>query len=153
MKKIVWLMIIVLAVALTGCAADIKKHNDMVQQANRDRQEHMATALSNAKTSEAVVAMSILFAVGAGQQTFVKPDTPLDYMRASLPIANLFMQGFQLYKTADKAQPTYNLEGAGNTMYVTNEKNSRNTSTLNRDSFNTHSEDFWQAGNTIGDAF
>ena len=74
-----------------GCAKSQEGVNHLIAEQNKATQMHMTTALANARTSEAVVAMSILFAVNAGQQKFYRDDTALDYFRAFTPWVSLLL--------------------------------------------------------------
>jgi len=85
------------------------------------------------------MALTITYALGVGQQDYVRPETFLTYATGLMPYANLFMNMWYLGNGQGDNSPTYHVEGANNSMYVTNESKSRNTAI--DDSYNTHHED------------
>ena len=107
-----------------GCAKSQQGVNYLIAEQNRETQMHMATSLANAKTSEAVVAMSILFAVGAGQQKFYRDDTALDYVRALSPWFNLLIPF--AYGSSNNSKGGASSITAGGDVWV----NSTNSQTL-----------------------
>jgi len=125
MKKLVITSLVLIAL-LAGCAVH-EKTNALIAQSNTDRFTAFTQGMNSATTEGARIAISMAFASGMGMQSFYKEDSVADYMRAGLPYANLLMPligGAFDYK---EDSPTYELDGIGNTMWVTNEKDSRNS--------------------------
>ena len=85
MKKIrsFCLLIPLISLFLGGCAH--KDTNRMILENNASQTKAMYEALSNAQTSEAVLAISILAATGTNQQHIFRDETFLDYLKVGLP--------------------------------------------------------------------
>ena len=88
MKKIrsfyfICLLIPLIALFLGGCAH--KDTNRIIMENNANQTKAMYEALSNAQTSEAVIAISILAATGTNQQHIFRDETFLDYLKVGLP--------------------------------------------------------------------
>jgi len=86
---------------LVGCSQ--KDVNSRIALQNQQSQQYMVKALSEAKTSEAVVAISILFAVGAGQQKFYRNDTVLDYINGLAPWLSMGLSAYGQHKSGSRS--------------------------------------------------
>ena len=131
------ILFIAMLLTVTGCShAD---HNQMIRESNNGRLEAYGKALAMQTTEGGRMALTITYALGVGQQDYVRPETFLTYATGLMPYANLFMNMWYLGNGQGDNSPTYHVEGANNSMYVTNESKSRNTAI--DDSYNTHHED------------
>ena len=131
------ILFIVMLLTVTGCSH--LEHNQMIRESNNGRLEAYGKALAMQTTEGGRMALTITYALGVGQQDYVRPETFLTYATGLMPYANLFMNMWYLGNGQGDNSPTYHVEGANNSMYVTNESKSRNTAI--DDSYNTHHED------------
>lgn len=129
-----------LALLITLSSCGFKEHNQLIADSNNTRLAAYGDAMAKQTSEGGRMAVALMYATGAGMQNFVRPETVLDYANGLLPYANLFMQWYGWGNT--KNSPTYHVEGANNSMYVTNESESRNTNTRNDNAYNTHTEDY-----------
>lgn len=132
----------ILLALLTGCGFD--KYNDKVASSNLAMLTAYGDAMAKQTTEGGRIAVALIFASGQGRQKFARPETALDYANGFLPYANLFMQWYGW--GVNKNSPTYHVEGANNDLWVTNEIDSRNTSTRNDNAYNTHTEAYDMIG-------
>jgi len=80
------LIILALAISLTGCATNTET-NQLIAQVNADRQRAYGDAMVACGSNAACqVGVSMMFASGAGMQQFIREDSPLDYFRAAGPL-------------------------------------------------------------------
>lgn len=107
---------------LVGCSH--KATNEMILANNGLAIQNIAQALSEAETPEAVVAMSILFATGAGQQKIVRGETALDYINGIVPLANVLAP--YIKSNSRKSQDAV---AAGRDVYISSSKADITTTT------------------------
>jgi len=94
-------LLLIFILLLTSCSQ--KDVNSRIALQNQQSQQYMVKALSEAKTSEAVVAISILFAVGAGQQKFYRNDTVLDYINGLAPWVSMGLSAYGQHKSGSRS--------------------------------------------------
>jgi len=138
--------VVVLACFLYGCA-DFKEHNQMIKDSNVSMFTAYGNAMARQKSEGGRMAVQSAYLMRVGQQPYQRPETFLDYSTGLLPYANLFMNAYGLWGNVTDDSPTYKVEGAYNSLYVTNESDSRNTSA--DDSYNTRHKDSY---NTLDDS-
>lgn len=133
---------LIMLVCLSSCGFD--KYNNLVADHNVTMLTAFGDAMAKQNSEGGRLAVSIMFGMRVGQQKFERPETALDYSKGFLPYADLFMRWYGV--GSNKNSPTYHVEGANNDLFVTHEYDSRNSSTLYRDSMNTHSETYDMVG-------
>lgn len=130
-KKSCAVIAIISTFLLASCS--YKEENAQITTMNMQRQENMAMALSSAKTSEAVVAMSILFAIGAGQQKLFQPQSALDYIHGAFPYVSLIL-------------PILSRGSGGDTRSVQSGRDIYINATNNHDSISSGVQDYFVTG-------
>lgn len=89
MKRIARLIAMACSLPLAGCA-DINTTNQLIAEANKGRLEAYGRSLAACGDNAACqVGVTGAYYSGAGQQPFFRPDTPVDYLKAGLPYADL----------------------------------------------------------------
>lgn len=127
-------LIICIMLATSGCAGNsIDKTNQMIADANENRLQALATALSICDEKPGCVGtVAFAFGSGAGQQQFIRPESWLDYIRELRmwvdPIGNLIdrLEG-NGGTSGDRAANV--VKGDGNVILVGNRSSADNGST------------------------
>jgi len=84
-------VLIIPALLLIGCGT--KEYNDAVREMNAANRKAYAEGMAACKGDPACqVGLSAAYFGNAGQMPLAKPDTALDYAKAALPFAQLYVQ-------------------------------------------------------------
>lgn len=120
-------LLLILPMLLTGCAdQSIRELNTQIMESNSLSRIAYAEGMAGCGDNAACqVGVTASYFSTAGQQQLVKPDTSLDYVKATLPFAQLGLQAFGIYwngsgsgTSGDRAS-TY-VKGDGNTFVMGN---------------------------------
>ena len=126
---------IIILFILAGCSHS--EHNAMIRESNDGRLEAYGKALSMQTTEGGRMALTLTYALGVGQQQYIAPETFLTYATGLFPYASLLTNMWYMGHSQRDDSPSYAVDGAFNSINITNESNSRNTSSSNHDSGNT----------------
>jgi len=126
------LLLLILPLLLTGCADGVRELNTQIMESNSLSRIAYAEGMAGCGDNAAcMVGVTASYFSSSGQQQLVKPDTSLDYVKATLPFAQLGLQAFGLYwygqgsgTSGDRAS-TY-VKGDGNTFVMGNKLSADN---------------------------
>jgi hypothetical protein len=143
MKKILCVLLIAVIAVLAGCA-NYKDTNQMIADANKEKFSAFAAGMAACNGDAACqVALSMAYSSNIGQQNFYKPETAKDWVTASVPLASLFLQGYQIYKgTGNSSGDGITINGDGNSVsgvgnkYTASDNSSITESLSSSSSFN-----------------
>lgn len=125
-------LIICIMLATSGCADGVRELNTQIMESNSLSRIAYAKGIAGCGDNAAcMVGVTASYFSTAGQQQLVKPDTSLDYVKATLPFAQLGLQAFGMYwygqgngASGDRAS-TY-VKGDGNTFVMGNKLSADN---------------------------
>lgn len=124
---------IMLALSLSGCAdQSIRELNTQIMESNSLSRIAYAEGMAGCGDNAAcMVGVTASYFSSSGQQQLVKPDTALDYVKAGLPIGNLFLQGFGMYwygqgNGTNGDRSSMFVKGDGNTFVMGNKLSADN---------------------------
>jgi len=155
-KTIAVLAISIAALSMSGCAGtsiteDFKETNEMIARSNVDRLIAFKDGMIGCGDNAACQGMlGMAFAANMGQQSYFKPETTSDLLRAFLPYASLGLQAFDMFYSGTNgagSSGAFLVEGDNNTfMGIGNNTEASGGSTVNIpfSSVNTFS---WSADN------
>lgn len=113
-KAVLLLMSLMTLLSVTGCS--YKETNEMIATANTEKFIAFSTAMNSATTEGARIAISMAYAGQLGDQKLFKPQSALEYMRASVPWARLMIDFWGDY--GNEENQGYSNLGAGRDIYI-----------------------------------
>jgi len=132
MQIVFTVMFLFLVSMSSGCADGVRELNTQIMESNSLSRIAYAEGMAGCGDNAAcMVGVTASYFSSSGQQPLVKPDTSLDYVKATLPFAQLGLQAFGMYwygqgngTSGDRAS-TY-VKGDGNTFVMGNKLSADN---------------------------
>lgn len=91
-------LFLILPLLLSGCADGVRELNTQIMESNSLSRIAYAEGMAGCGDNAACqVGVTASYFSSAGQQQLVKPDTSLDYVKATLQFAQLGLQAFGMY--------------------------------------------------------
>jgi hypothetical protein len=126
-------LIICIMLATSGCAdQSIRELNTQIMESNSLSRIAYAEGMAGCNSDAAcMVGVTASYFSSSGQQQLVKPDTSLDYVKATLPFAQLGLQAFGMYwygqgNGTNGDRSSMFVKGDGNTFVMGNKLSADN---------------------------
>lgn len=125
-KGVLLILSLMTLLSVTGCS--YKETNEMIAQANTTKFVAFGTAMNGATSEGARIAIAMAYASGMGDQAFFKPQSALEYMKASIPLVRLGMEF--LGSSGSEENEGYSQLAAGRDIFIGSGKRDTTTTSL-----------------------